>query len=369
MEFDKEYQRSSGGILVPQASARQNPGPEAGSLGASEHPSDRISRVINLGSLAIQAITVIVLWITFKSTVIPAQQKELLAEQVARLEIDKKNTVADIAAAKASVSKLNSALVTQRSELARLSQERSTLENMTLAAKREAASAKRAEVKARASEQAANLGLTDARWRILAEEATWVIWRPIINDTVNQANQEANIGGGPSLTHEQEISNIVDEFDNNWPDFSNAIRDVANNLRAMRSPHYTPGMAAELSTAFLKEAEGFKCPKPDLNSIKRKYLEILESKRVEAKVSAEKSLQELREEYQEKRQTLLITDEYRRQTFQSHEVGLLIGVQFELRDELSGLSKPCSDRFVELGSKFLESKNRSPAIIPNDLDI
>lgn len=121
MEDDARYERTESGLLVPKAIAASPESPTAPSV-VIHSPSDQLTRWLNFAGLAIQAVTVAVLWLTFKNTVIPTQQKELLAEQVSQLEIDKKRTLREVVAAKAALSH-------QKSELTRLANEATKLQS------------------------------------------------------------------------------------------------------------------------------------------------------------------------------------------------------------------------------------------------
>ncbi|MCC8568282.1 hypothetical protein, partial [Xanthomonas citri] len=218
----------------------------------------------------------IVLWLTFKNTFIPTQQKELLAEQVASLEQDRKKTVTDIERGKRTMEKLNSALSGQRQELSRLKQERNVLEIESGRAHAEAMAARAKEQAAQLATKSAQKVLADARWRIFSEEASWQILRADTGRAILHKHINNAVASTSSTTDKQTVAEKIvrdiELYENNWPDYTSLVKLTSDRIRALRSPHYTPEMANEFADQFEKEGAKFHCERPNFPAMKEKYL-------------------------------------------------------------------------------------------------
>jgi len=314
---------------------------------------------------------VVVLWLTFKNTVIPTQQKELLAEQVASLEQDRKKTVADIERGKRTMERLNSTLSGQRQELISLNQERNELEVESRRAHAEAMAAQAKEQTAHLATKSAQKGLTNAIWRIFSEEASWQILRAdtgrgILSKHINNAVDSANSTTGKQ-TAAQKIVRDIELYEKNWPDYKSLVKLTADRIRALRSPHYTPEMASEFADQFEKEGANFQCERPNFTAMKEKYLLALAKTGKKANEEAKQQMERIRREYATKGETAVFQEGWEESTTRMSVIGLEYSVEKDLTDELIKLPNECEERFKDIGAKFLEEKNRSPQVLPDDI--
>lgn len=371
---DEQYIRTELGLLIPRGSVDSKPTaalPDANLDASAKKTVSHGDRWLNLASIFIQLVTVVVLWLTFKNTVVPTQQKELLAEQVASLEQDRKKTVTDIEHGKRTMEKLNSTLSGQRQELSRLKQERNALEIESRRAHAEAIAAQAKEQAAQLSTKSAQKGLTNARWRIFSEEASWQILRAdtgrtLIYKHINNAVDSANSTTDKQTTA-QNIVRDIELYEKNWPDYKSLVKLTVDHIRALRSPHYTAEMANEFAGQFEKEGANFQCERPNFAAMKEKYLLALAKVGKEASEEAKRQMEKIRREHAIRGQTSVFQEGWEEDATRMSLIGLEYGVKRDLTDELIKLPNECEERFKAIGAKFLEEKNRSPQALPDDI--
>lgn len=335
---DEQYMRTELGLLVPRGSVdSKQPAalPDADLDASAKTTVGHSDRWLNLASIFIQLVTVVVLWLTFKNTVIPTQQKELLAEQVAGLEQDRKRTVADIEHGRRTMEKLNSTLSGQRQELSRLQQERNALEIESRRAHAEAIAAQAKEQAAQLSTKSAQKGLTDARWRIFSEEASWQILRAdtgrtLIYKHISNAADSAN-SAAEKQTAAQSIVRDIELYEKNWPDYKTLVKLTGDHIRALRSPHYTVEMANEFADQFEKEGAKFQCERPNFATMKEKYLLALANAGKEASEEAKRQMDKIRREYAARGQTPVFQEGWEENATRMSLIGLEYSVK---RDQL-----------------------------------
>lgn len=93
-----EFERTESGLLIPKHAALHSPARRVTFFRKG------LRAFTNALFVVIQLVTVWILWKTYQDTVIPNRQKELLAEQVAQLEMDRKSLVTRIDVAQKRVS-------------------------------------------------------------------------------------------------------------------------------------------------------------------------------------------------------------------------------------------------------------------------
>jgi hypothetical protein len=370
---DEQYIRTEFGLLIPRGSVEsKQPAafPDANLDASAKKTVNQSDRWLNLASIFIQLVTVVVLWLTFKNTVIPTQQKELLAEQVASLEQDRKKTVTDIEHGKRTMEKLNSTLSGQRQELSRLEQERNALEIESRRAHAEAIAAQAKEQAAQLSTKSAQKGLTDARWRIFSE-ASWQILRADTGRTLIYKHINNSVDSANSATDEQttaqSIVRDIELYEKSWPDYKSLVKLTVDRIRALRSPHYTVEMANEFAGQFEKEGANFQCERPNFAAMKEKYMLALAKAGQEASEEAKRQMEKIRREHAARGQTSVFQEGWEESATRMSLIGLEYSVKLSLIDELIKLPNECEERFKAIGAKFLEEKNRSPQTLPDDI--
>ncbi|MCI2246602.1 hypothetical protein L3067_18475 [Xanthomonas sp. PPL568] len=370
----EQYIRTELGLLIPRGSVGSKQPetlPGANLKALTNKVDSHNDRLFNLASLLIQLVTVIVLWLTFKNTVIPTQQKELLAEQVANLEQDRKKTVTDIERGKRTMEKLNSALSGQRQELSRLKQERNVLEIESGRAHAETIAARAKEQAAQLATKSAQKVLADARWRIFSEEASWQVLRADTGQAMLHKHISNAVASANSTTGEQTVSSKfvrdIELYENNWPDYTSLVKLTSDRIRALRSPHYTPEMANEFADQFEKEGANFRCDRPNFSAIKEKYLRALAKTGKKANEEARQQMEKIRRDYALNGQTAVFQEGWEENATRVSLIGLEYGVERDLTDELMKLPGECEKRFKDIGAKFLEEKNKNPQVLPDDI--
>ncbi|WP_145985490.1 hypothetical protein [Marilutibacter maris] len=313
--------------------------------------------------MLIQLVTVLVLWWTFQRTVIPIQQKELLAEQAARLERENKRAAVSVAKAQATLSAVNEDLDAQRRELAHLKRERLRLEQESRESQNAAVLARRAEERANAMERAAraaadraNVSLESAQWNIFASTAMWVIYE--FDSRMARINIE-NAGADANLSYEDRVRESLKKASESWLDYEVVVNETASEIRQLRSPYFTPMMAAEFASVFESEGRSFRCQRPDFAAMEARYLADLASARA---TSHEKALAEMREvtaKYASEGRRAVFESGWEKRTAEIYFISDAAVISLGLGEELRNITKECEDRFVEIGSAFLRSKTET----------
>lgn len=357
-----DFEETASGILMPARPcvATQEAASEiAGKVQQGRRPLDRLSPFLNTFSVLIQLLTVFVLWMTFQRTVIPIQQKELLAEEAARLARANKLANENISRARSSLARVNEALLKQRNELSALQAQRNALQRESRLALATAASSRRAEREAVLAATSARSGLTDAQWNIFQGVASWQIARS--SDYWSWMQKQINLSGDSAakLTGEQQIALQIQLAEEAWPNYPAIVKKTTAQLRALRSAHFTPEMANQFADVFEKEARHFTCPSPDFSLIKSRYLAKLNESREKGLAQAKAEMEKIQKEFAEKGWRPSFADGWLEDTAAINETMLAIGVRSELSRELMELPRDCDKQFNNLGKAFLRQRAKT----------
>lgn len=198
------------------------------------------------------------------------------------------------------------------------------------------------------------------------------MYRPILDRAYNDAmvaSDKLENSRTSKMTDEQRIIYEIDYSESHWPNYAKDVESIASEIRSMRSPHYTTEMTNEFANYFVAKGKKFSCKKPDFNSIKSRYRLKLSEAQKEAKEKAERYIDGIIKSYKDKKQEILITTEFRRQTYASYEISIPIVVKLELSKELRRLPEECDERFAKLGDDFIEAKNKSPLQTPKGMTL
>lgn len=237
-----EFKRSKGGVLVPDSTLLK------------QHKAKkkfRLDKFINILLVIIQIGTVGVLWLTYKNTVIPARQKELLAEEVAKLELEKKNIIAQVNSGNEQLLLLNNRTRIQQAALAKLKSDKESLELQVNNLADKARLADRATSVARLRLKEASKSLTIGQIEIFSSTATYAIAYPILKQPV------------VDLSH-------GDDAEKYWHNYQAISEEVVEELKKVRSPFFPDKMPEDFSGVYAEKSKSFTC-KPDFKDISSRY--------------------------------------------------------------------------------------------------
>ncbi|ASK95387.1 hypothetical protein XcvCFBP7112P_03075 [Xanthomonas citri pv. vignicola] len=78
-------------------------------------------------------------------------------------------------------------------------------------------------------------------------------------------------------------------------------------------------------------------------------------------------MEKIRRQYAVNGQTAVFQEGWQESATRMSLVGLEYSVERDLTDELMKLPDECEERFKGIGTNFLEEKNKSPQVLPDDL--
>ena len=303
----------------------------------------RFGQVVNVLLVLVQLVTVWVLWLTYTNTVIPSRQKELLAEQLAQLKIEKQSILGEIDESKGRLATLVRQAKAQGAEISSLSDDKSHLlfELKGLSANAISANAIAKTARAKLSESNKSLSLTQAS--IFSEQAAYIIAYPQMSDGVRETNSARNKDDKDS--YEQ----MIGQAEKAWPDFGPIMKDVEANLRQMRSPLYPNSWGGELADYLSHKMQGFSCVRPQFAVLKKRYKDLFAAAQVEARVSAIRAEQNIVEDGKSQGIRYVFDPGQRAKDIESFEISSRIGVDLKLTLELHDLRSKCMDQFTKTG--------------------
>lgn len=218
----------------------------------------------------IQFFTVWVLWLTYTNTVIPSRQKELLAEQVAQLEMARDAASKQISASEKSLKKLAKKSADQVSQIQDLETYKKSLSKEVRSARLAADQADRTSSQARnrLAETRRQLRLAEAD--IFHDQALLVLFRFGNNDRVEQIND--------SLRDDRDntIADAILRAKSSWPSFSSISSETEKQLSEMNSNLYPRAFGTDFASFFKVRISTFSCVAPDFSVIESRYKEKLD---------------------------------------------------------------------------------------------
>ncbi len=307
----------------------------------------KIGDIGNALMVLIQLGTVWILWLTYKNTVIPTRQKELLSEQLAQLEMTRSKTIIQIN----EMEKRLKGLVQQSSEqvtrVKKLQDDKRRLSAEVVAMSKEGAKATNAAREAHEILIGTKHQLILAQLDIFHDRALLEIYRPSFSDRVNQIN-------GSAATGQKTIGSEIQAAREAWPVFDSASKEVGTHLANLKSPLFPNNLGPSLAKIFVTSMVGFSCKMPDFDELDKKYVQRLkvanesaeqDVDKQEAKVIAEGKSQGIR----------YVIDPKNHQASVSAQRSMNeIGVQYSLDMELFDLRSECFKSYNKQGEAILE---------------
>lgn len=224
-----------------------------------------LGTLVNAMMVVIQLVTVWILWKTYQDTVIPNRQKELLAEQVAQLEIERKTIGSEIALAKKRAATFDQELGERRSELKAIASQRDRLLIEANQAQVHERMARAAEAQAISSAKTVKGQLANSQWSLYFQRAASIVNVPHLRMIAESSScRLKGIGAEDTLgafhTYLQGVERI-------WPNLASDADLVAEKLRTDDGNQYPRWMVEEFASYFQQEARKVVCHKPDFRAI------------------------------------------------------------------------------------------------------
>lgn len=252
-----------------------------------------LTTVINALMVLIQLLTGWILWLTYQNTVIPTRQKELLSEQLAQLELEKKQVAAEIRESRRAAREAAAALTSKQREVEELSWERRRLSGAIDDAHRSVAESLAAAKNAAALTRSTNAQLDVAQMSIFEQHARIVVARPRLeyvyadlNGTVRRFN-ESREDPLAAASRDEYIGALLAA----WPAMESVVEGVVRDLRSSKSDLFPLALAEELAVYFEERAQAVSCAPPNRAQLQAAYDEKVdaEAKRLKAQVEVERA--------------------------------------------------------------------------------
>lgn len=362
-----EFERSKGGLYLPAQTSPTRPGLFQrlnAALGGAW-----LTTSINSFVVLIQLFTVWVLWLTYQNTVIPTRQKELLSEQLAQLELERKQVIAEIAKARGDARLAGAVLEQKQQELQRLTVEKSRLsravENANFAADSSLQAAKRATALA----GKAGKELYVAQMSLFQQHASMIVATPEMTyryGRMTRLVREVNEGLGEKSKYAT-VDEYFAEVRETWPRVDQMASEVSSKLRNSRSNLFPSSFSNDLAVYLVEHAKTINCAQPNYEALRGSYDEWVSSNREKRRKDSEEREAQFVADGLRKGVRYVISDEGRRQ-------GLAIDKQLaeydgrsELRKSVDAAAQKCFDRFGAIADDYFKEKGAVVQTIPSEV--
>ena len=367
-----KFVRTKSGLYVPDKSLSES----------SDHSNDLDVKPIqslnrrwalraqDIFIIAIQLITAWILYLNYAHTVVPIQQKDLLAEQVATLQRDADRATGVVNEKLAQLGKLQNEVKKSNAQLLQLQADRDALKAENESSRNRAIEAK-AKIDAasrRLKQIAGALELT--QWNIFHASVDMLKSKPYFSFAGSHRNYSIL---KEALDHDNPGRFLIDRYKMDWPYPPAIAEDVASSIREMKSELYPHWMNDQFANVYLEEARAIKCDKPNFDQILSEYETARSSFKMQAaqtvKVQEEKLIEESQNALSSAASKLIryaiSADQHR---------ALLIRASVELETEAAGnLNKQLRDKeeacyraLSGAGDSFLRSKDIDPLTVSDE---
>lgn len=365
-----EFERSGGGLYVPADTPVKKPNVFQqinSALGGAW-----LTTSINALMVLIQLFTVVILWLTYENTVIPTRQKELLSEQLAQLELERKKIIADIEIAKQDANTASKELLAKQEQLVRLTAERERLQASVVAANRTAESSLLSANSAIAKANAAGKELSTAQLSLFQQHASMIVGSPQWNysyTAIKKRVAEANAARDDSDDKKDPgIDAYLREAQAGWPDISQISAEVATSLRKSKSPLFPQSLSEDLAKYMLVHTKGMTCPRPDFIEMRRMYDEKRSSYIADARAKAEKE----DAEYVANGLKKGIRYVFSKESLEARESMSSMMADYTARDavreRLDDQIRKCFAEFEAVGEAYFKEKKAVPQLMPEGVN-
>jgi len=266
-----DFVRTEGGMYVPRSSAGPSveampPAQQGAGWGVKSRRFLRSCRDPFI--LAIQLATALILYLNYTHTVVPTEQKDRLAEQVATLEKDAEKATVDVQQKLSTLHSLQGEVAQSDAQLARLRSDRDVLlheiDASQLVARR--ANQEAASAKGRLKQAAENLEL--AQWSIFHQRVSLEQVRPHIEFVTANVNYDQY---SAAMATSDPVRKVVEMYRATWPDITALSSRVVGSIRNLHSDVYPSWMSKQFADVYESEARLVHCNRPDFDGIQANY--------------------------------------------------------------------------------------------------
>jgi len=298
-------------------------------------PIDRFGKWSQVIGLAIQLATLALLSWGYVYTVIPVFQKELLAEQVAALEMQKEKAFIELSAQRRAAA-VNANLLQRQAaslrDLAKRSNKLSLEARTAIDAERQAslqALLARHEVNNLSEHQ------SQFQWMFLRTRAGLMEW-------VESEKAGKDIPYGDYKT---------------WPDNLKISRQVVADLRNDKrlGADFTLAMVNQFAAYIESHQDEFACAPPDVTTWQSERNKAIQAGEDAARVKVQEEIDRQTRAAKASGMGILITDEYRKSLFGMYSSGERIAAEFEFSKKIADARSACEARTGVIFSQFFDA--------------
>lgn len=368
-----EFKRTESGIYIPTRQASETADAKQDVQQRTREKS-KIQRMLRASKdyliVGIQLATVFILYLNYVHTVVPTEQRDQLAEQVAGLQTDAKKAEVQVKQKLASLHALQDDVAQSNAKLLQLRSNRDALKQEIDGSRLFAKRAKKEADQADDRLKRAASSLEVAQWSIFHQRVSLEQLRPVFSYTEAMGNSSLF---NEQLTGKDPIDTIVMHFAGAWPDTEALARQVATSIRKMRSDLFPARMSEQYADVYVAEAKALRCERPDFVAIKADYENRYSAAKVKASddvINEESSLIAEAEKANEgkKNQVRFVVSNSDHQALLTRAtVNRQVDTEMGLQKLLFGKGYACVTRLSKIGNNFLEKKDSSPQKIPKDL--
>jgi hypothetical protein len=367
-----DFVRTKSGLYVPQTrdipqhEQREDPG-------KLEKPSGKswVRRTQDVFIVLAQLATVWILYLNYTHTVVPIQQKDLLAEQVAALQRDAERVTATVDEKMIQLRNVQKELEKSHILLGQLQSDRSSLMAQNDLARRQVidANSKVAIADKHLKQVSGALELTE--WNIFHVNVGMQQIKPhiaFVSDNKNFFIVQGALGTSDPGKF------LIDRYEKNWPDLPAISESVAASIRKMKSNLFPDWMSAQFANVYSREARSLRCEKPNFDEMLSSYEKLRSTfqkqaadtvKAKEAKILA--NAQQSIGPEESKRIHYVISADDHHDLLVAESTELEVDAASNLNQQLYDRENACYEALSNAGDDFLEAKDRDPQQIPADL--
>jgi hypothetical protein len=340
-----EFERSNSGLYLPKQ--LQNP---------QKPKAEWLGDAVNALLVVIQAATVWVLWLTYTNTVIPSRQKELLAEQVAQLQIEKGKVLKQIAVSQSRLVALTEQASRQVAEITSLSNDKTRLQSEIKVLSIKEAAANGAALMAQKELSTTKQNLLLAQVHILAEQSASLVAVPALNDSVSQTNKQRG------ETYDRDIAAVVAAAETQWPNFGPMIEGTVTNLRKLGDFVYPHAIGPTLADVYSEKMKDFMCARPSFSGLKAKYEQEFSAGQSKAEFEATQYEQKTVDDGKKKGIVYAVAPDTHVKDVKSFKISSKFSVLYHLDIDLIQLRSDCLEAYMHHGQAVVDDYEKQQTI-------
>ncbi|MGN7726765.1 hypothetical protein ACTJIL_13245 [Luteimonas sp. 22616] len=362
------FERSEEGLYVPAGTLAKRFSIFQRFNAASDNAWSAI--FINGLMVAIQLFTVWVLWLTYQNTVIPTRQKELMSEQLAQLELERKEIFVDIAKAKKAANEAHLVLQQKQRDIRLITAEREKLIRSVQGARSDAQKYLHVAQQATAKAQVAEKGLLAAQMTIFQQHGSMLVSAPRLSYMSQSMRRLVNdVNSSLSGHKHQNLSKYLTEIDSSWPRVDQMVAEVVHLLRNSKSKLFPESYGEELAVYMLKNARNVKCENPDLASLRKIYGKEASAYRAKETKRAEMSDASYVADGLKQGVRYVFTEESMKAREEMIESMADYAGMARVRESVDESTSECFDELESVADSYFKSKGVVAQTIPNEISL